>query len=262
MLSFEQATFRYDPYPIGFARNVVPEPLYSALVEAFPPVQILRRADSLGNKYLLTEFDGGTFLDFVRSSPPWHQFYDYIKSVQFMRQIIDVLCSAKIDLGFHNVEMVAANRLAGAIPYYSEKVARKIKGLLPFSQRAFGHLTARFEFSALPGNGGSHYPHTDTPRKVISLVLSLMKEGEWDPALGGGTAVCRPKDMTNNFNYVNKYLGFDDVEVLETFPFVPNACVVFVKTFNSWHAVMPYQAADERAVRKTVTINIDYTGRL
>jgi hypothetical protein len=33
--------------------------------------------------------------------------------------------------------------------------------------------------------------HTDTPKKIITLVLSMIKEGEWDSALGGGLDVNR-----------------------------------------------------------------------
>jgi len=92
---------------------------------------------------------------------------------------------------------------------------------------------------------------------VISLVISMMKPGEWDPAWGGGTAVCKPLDMRKSFNYLNQYMPFEDVEVVETYPFLPNGCVLFVKTFNSWHTVMPYQAPPEM-VRKSIVVNIDY----
>ncbi|MCV2356105.1 2OG-Fe(II) oxygenase [Paucibacter sp. B2R-40] len=260
LLNFGGAEFRYDPYPIGFARDVVPDALYKELVESFPTIQNLRRTENLGNKYLLTEFDGEPYLNLVRASPSWQRFYAYIKGTVFIEQMIETLRAAKMDLGLQSIPIANANELADPLEYYSSKVARKAKHLLRLARQQSGHLTSRFEFSALPGNGGSHYPHTDTPRKVISLVLSMMKEGEWDPDWGGGTTVCRPKDMTDNFNYLNRYLGFNDVEVIETFPFVPNACVIFIKTFNSWHAVMPYEATDERAVRKSITINIDYTG--
>lgn len=117
-------------------------------------------------------------------------------------------------------------------------------------------MRGRFEFAMMPADGGCILPHTDLPEKVISLVLPVIRDGEWNPAFGGGTAVVRPKDLSRNFNYVDRYMGFDEVETLSTFPFEPNQCVVFIKTFNSWHAVHPMRGVGSKAMRKTLTVRI------
>jgi hypothetical protein len=117
-------------------------------------------------------------------------------------------------------------------------------------------FTSRFEFSALPTNGGSQRPHTDSPRKVVTLVLSLMREGEWDASWGGGTSICTPKDPGLRSNYSNQYLDFEDVDVIDTFPFMPNACVMFVKTSVSWHCVTPIKSPGRTPIRKTVAISL------
>lgn len=262
MLNFQDARFRYDPYPIGFARNAVPAPMFGALVDAFPPAALLRRVGKLGNKYMLAEYDGTPYHDFVKSSPPWRDFYDYIKSRDFIEQTLNALCEAKIDMGLKETEIDTINPLSNPVAHLSQRAIRKLRSTVPMLRDNAGRLTSRFEFSVLPADGGSHFPHSDEPRKVISMVLALVKDGEWDPAWGGGTAVCKPKDMTENFNHVNRHLKFDEVEVLEAFPFIPNGLVIFIKTFNSWHSVMPYQALNPNALRKTITINIDYSARL
>ena len=59
------------------------------------------------------------------------------------------------------------------------------------------------------------------------------------------------------FNRVNRYLDFEDVDEVKTFPFLPNQALIFVKTFNSWHAVMPMTAPRDDKLRKTITINIE-----
>ena len=48
-----------------------------------------------------------------------------------------------------------------------------------------------------------------------------------------------------------------EVEPVASFPFVPNQCIIFVKTFNSLHCVRPMQAEDSSAMRRTLTINIE-----
>ena len=62
---------------------------------------------------------------------------------------------------------------------------------------------------------------------------------------------------TKQFNRANAYLDFDEVTPVKSFPFGPNQAIVFVKTFNSWHAVWPMQGSDPALLRRTLTINIE-----
>ncbi len=112
----------------------------------------------------------------------------------------------------------------------------------------------------MPARGGFIKPHTDAPQKLITLVVSMIDQDEWNPDWGGGTAMLRTKDITRSFNHVNAQFDFADVEPLETFPFVANQCIVFVKTFNSFHAVYPTQGPEGGPMRRTLTINIESWG--
>ena len=67
----------------------------------------------------------------------------------------------------------------------------------------------------------------------------------------------RTKDPAQSFNHLNRTVDFDKCETLEEFEFRPNQAVVFVKTFNSWHGVLPTNAPREDAWRKSLTINIE-----
>ena len=118
-------------------------------------------------------------------------------------------------------------------------------------------LRARFEFSMMDPKGGHIRPHTDSPVKMITLVFSVTEPGEWNDDWGGGTQICWPKDRTRIYNQKNAYMDFDEVDVLKSFPFLPNQCISFVKTSNSWHQVAPIEGGDEAPERKTLTINID-----
>jgi len=96
--------------------------------------------------------------------------------------------------------------------------------------------------------------------KIVTLIVSMADDGEWDPGFGGGTEVNRPNDARLAFNRMNAQAGFDDMEVLDTFEFTPNHVVVFVKTFNSWHSVQPMTGAGSPLMRRTLTINIEAAG--
>jgi len=182
----------------------------------------------------------------IGSTPIWRELHRWIKSDDFLRGVMEALRARHIDLGYKKLP-TTARRLA--------KLARNLtRGRLDAGQPP---LSARFEFSMLPAEGGHVIPHTDSPGKIVTLVVSMVGEGEWDPAFGGGTDVNRPKDARLCYNELNRQAAFDDVEVLDTYEFTPNQAVVFVKTFNSWHSVRPMTGNGSAAMRKTLTINIE-----
>ena len=181
----------------------------------------------------------------VRTRPVWRELHGWIKSDDFAYGIMDTLREHQIDLGYHNM------------PAF-KSLTRRFKdiGRGRFCARA-PHLRARFEFSALPADGGQVVPHTDSLPKVATIIVSMVREGEWDPDFGGGTDVNRPKDLRTNFNEVNRLGRFEDMEVLDTFDFASNQGVIFIKTFNSWHCVRPMTGAGSGAMRKSLIINIE-----
>ena len=92
---------------------------------------------------------------------------------------------------------------------------------------------------------------------MITMVIPMLREGQWKEGWGGGTSVVWPKDKSKIFNRTNCYLDFAETECLKTFDFEPNQCLVFIKTNNSWHAVWPMTGDDPSILRNTLTINIE-----
>lgn len=251
MLSFNKVNFIYEPYPIGVARGVFEESYYDELINSFPPQELLvpfaPLTPELGKKYSLSELNNPDgYHEYVRSNRPWRELHEWIKRKEFPGEILDMLCEHNIDLD---------------VPRFQENGAASGHSLLEklrrSPRRARPALSARFEFSMLPADGGFIRPHTDSQLKIITLVIAILSEGEWNPSFGGGTEVLRPKDIRKNYNFKNQYLEFDEVETLTTFEYVPNNCVIFIKTFNSLHGVRPMKASDSKLMRKTLTINIE-----
>jgi hypothetical protein len=108
----------------------------------------------------------------------------------------------------------------------------------------------------MPGQGGHILPHTDAPSKVVTLTLAMLRDGEWDPAWGGGIDVNRARNPRFAYNQLNRQATFDDMEVVDTIDFAPNTGVVFIKTFNSWHSVRPMRAPGQENMRKNIIVNI------
>ena len=246
-LNYDHLTLRYEPFPIGLAKPAMEPALYDQLVAAYPPQELFEYIPKIGKKYSLSERNNpDKYRSFVDGSPLWRDFHRWIKSEAFIAGVVTALKQHHVDLG--------VDRRRKGVDRLKKLLSNLAKGKLDAGEPG---LSARFEFSMLPADGGSVIPHTDAPGKLITLVVSMVKDGEWDPALGGGTEVNRPKDVRLAYNELNRQAEFADVEELDTFEFTPNQAVIFVKTFNSWHCVRPMTGVGLPNMRKTLTINIE-----
>jgi len=246
MLKFDPIQFDYEPYPIGIFKPALDAAFYQELVRTFPAIRFFKYMRSKGEKYSLSQYnEQQNYYSFLRRTPAWKRFHSYIHSPTFITDTYDMLRGHNLDLN-----------LPG--PGFKERMSQRFVAW--WKDRPIPHFPrakARFEFSAMPITGGSILPHTDATRKSVTMVIPVLEEGEWDSAWGGGTSIVRPNDHTRIFNRINAFMDFDEVEIVKTFPFEPNQCLVFVRTDTSWHAVMPMTGNDKTIFRKTVTINIE-----
>lgn len=247
VMDFGRAKFLYDPYPIGMIKEVFQPVLYSRLVETFPPAELFRFMQYHGDKWSLSEVNNpDRYHAFLDSNRDWKQVYDYVKHRRFIQDVLATLVSHKIDLG------LKAETVQGKSHGLLERIRQLLRGSAP-------KLRARFEFSMMSAEGGHILPHTDSPQKIITLVMAMLRPDEWDPVWGGSTDVMRPLDPSDNFNFLNRYVGFDQVETINSMPYEPNQCVIFIKTFNSLHAVRP-MCGPKEVMRRTLTVNIEAPG--
>jgi len=247
-LRFDALRFDYEPFPIGIAADVLAPDTYAEMLRCFPTATDFVAKTNLGVKYSLSQVNNrAAYRRVIRRHPVWRRFHAQVKSRAFIREVLAALRRHGIDLAFYEQP-------------FGERMRQRLRALRRGRpQPSAPRLSARFEFSAMPSAGGSIRPHTDDPAKVVTLVLSMVGAGEWDSAWGGGTSVVWPSDVTKSFNLGNRYLEFDEVRTLKTFPFQPNQCLVFVRTTNSWHMVSPMLGVDPTILRRTLTINIEST---
>ena len=246
MFSFDQLQFRYEPFPIGKARPLMDASLYRDFVGEFPDVDMFGDLSVVGYKYSLSEkTNRRAYRQLVHTRPVWKELHKWVKSDAFIKEVLQAMEENHLELGY---KMLSPGR----------RVARRISKLAKGHLRSTrGRLGARFEYSMLPVDGGHVLPHTDSPGKIITIIVSILDDNEWDPAFGGGTDLNRPRDPVLNFNRLNRQGRFEVMEVIDTFDFKPNQAVLFVRTFNSWHSVRPMQGKDSPAMRRSLTINIE-----
>ena len=246
MFNFDQLKFRYEPFPIGLARPLMDEGLYREFVQAFPAKEMFADLSVVGYKYSLSEKSNPrTYRQLVQTRPVWKELHQWIKSDDFLKAVLQALEERHLELGYK--VMSPGRRLV-------RRIGKLAKGHLRSTR---GRLGARFEYSMLPVDGGHVLPHTDAPGKIVTIIVSILDDNEWDPAFGGGTDINRPVDPQYSFNRLNRQGRFEDMEVIDTFDFQPNQAVMFVRTFNSWHSVRPMLGTGSPAMRRSLTINIE-----
>ncbi len=244
MFDFTNSDFRYEPYPICYAENVFPSNRYQELCDRFPPKDLFEYKPKKGKKYSLSERNNGRkYRDFVAREPVWKDFHAYVKSNRFIADLLKFFDDKHVDLQQTGYSVV------------SKRESRR-RSLM---SRVLGRdeLSARFEFSMMGPDGGHIRPHTDAPGKIITLVFSILPPDQWNQDWGGGTQVCLPKDRTKIYNQANNYMDFEGVDIVHSYPFHANQCILFIKTYNSWHQVAPINGPKDAPDRKTLTINIE-----
>lgn len=246
-LDYEHLSFRYEPFPIGVARPVMGEELYRELLASYPPLELFQYFPKVGHKYSLSEkYNAAHYRRWIRQHGRWRDFHRWLKGDDFLIGLVHTLSTHYIDLGFDP-----------ATPAIRRILRRLRDAGRGRTSRRSARLRTRFEFSMLPADGGHVLPHTDSASKVVTLILSMVGEHEWNADFGGGTDVNVPRHARFRFNQLNRQARFEDMEIVDSYPFSPNQAVVFVKTFNSWHSVRPMSGKGSDLMRRTLTINIE-----
>ncbi len=245
MLDFARATFDYEPYPVGFIQPVFDAGLYARLTGSYPAKELFEWKPTLGNRYSLSEANHpAQYRRFIDGTRDWKRLHDYIKGDDFVPRVLKFLAQHHVNLGLTRYS-VASRKRQGAGASLISRLKR------------IDEVAAGFEFSMMSADGGHILPHTDSPNKLVTLVFSMIGEGEWNPAWGGGTDIVLPRNRALVYNQVNRSLPFSDVDILRSGEFTANQCVIFVKTFNAWRSVAPMRGDGGSALHKTLTVNID-----
>ena len=167
--------------------------MYADLLRHWPATSLFEFKPVLGNKYSLSEVNNpDNYRRFIAETPCWHVLHARIKSPAFVHYVIDLLKRHSLDMGLQGSKVEdqrsTGRRIAAALRYAAGRFPRK-------------SLRSRFEFSMMTADGGNILPHTDSPGKLITLVLSMVGAGEWNDAWGGGTTVLKPIDRSRSSTF-------------------------------------------------------------
>ncbi len=218
----------------------LPADLYASLHKEFPAPEWFVGSHA-GGKALFGTHQTPEVLDrFRAASPLWDAFLAGLESKAFLGDLQDAVTPA----------LVRARGRGGARRWVRAETAG-LAGLVREQS-----VDVSFEFSQI-GRGGLVHPHTDSPSKLVSLLM-YFPDPAWRPEFGGGTVFYTPRDRALGDNWENRMVSFDALETLETAAFGENRLAGFVKSKDSYHAVDPI-ACPEGMVRNSLNINIART---
>lgn len=241
LLSKRQREVRQEPFRHFWVEDFLPADVYRALLETFPgEADLVGYADAskhLNKRFLNSSHHSGQFQAFLARRPLW-------------RALIDAFASAVVIDDFY--QLVRRDLLRARGPG-ALRVWRGQRGLRSgWKGMLFEPVGMHFEFSRL-GRGSYIMPHTDTSRKLASLLL-YFPDPDWKEAYGGGTVLYRPGVGMKKGNWENRTVPFGAVVAAETVDFVPNRLVVFLKSSISYHGVPPVPCPPAMA-RNSLNIN-------
>lgn len=202
------------PYPHMLVENVFPEDYYQQILKHLPPMESYSRLDETGTvptgaykERFITDISAMK----ERKPPPaimqfWEDMAQWMTQPRFMNVL------------FTKFSEHCQKRFSG-------------KGDLRFTNDF--RLVRDFTNHKIG-------PHTDTPRKVFSLLYYLPKDATLSH-IGTSVYVSDDPDFTCQGG---PHYGFEGFSKVYTAPFIPNTLFLFFKTPKTFHGVDPIEDAN------------------
>ena len=222
MLNLSNHSFDYDPYPTAHFNKIFSDHFYKSLCEEYPDISELKIVEDKKyninkfNKFYLTN-DHIDFNNLLKKKKNFFNLYKFLYSKEFFLKISEILLENNIDLKLN---------------FENKKFIFKKKNYNLF-----------FEFSSIPCNGGFILPHTDSPKKIITFVVPIIKdsEKEIENFKKVGTSILSVTNPKNSYNFYNRTMKLEETIEKKYINFSQNKMLMFIKTHNSLHSVGPVQ---------------------
>jgi hypothetical protein len=247
-----------DPFFIFEFANVLDAGFYQELDAAFPAKEEFPASwTNRGGKYYMHN-KMPEYGEFTRRVPLWTRLYERFAAPETMERFYELLQMGSSGRPPQDMRPWAvddrespkgiAKRPLMALRRYMDR------------RRPTTPIRLQFEFSFLES---SCYipPHTDTPSKLVTLMLYFPDDGATYPRgtgtefyRGMGNTPATPGWSTGMMNEEDTKEFFRKHEIFYVSDFTPNKLVGFIKSGNSWHGVQPLTLAPG-VTRRSLNIN-------
>lgn len=246
----------YYPFPVVQITDFIHKNYINELTQNFPDIELFKfiKDNKFGNKYSLCEtINRKNYLNFIKQNKIWKEFFLYINSIEFQRNIFDKLNEKNINLN-SIVPLTIKQKAkyeANNFLFILSKFFLKNKILLGAPK-----LKTSLEFQIMSADGNYLLPHTDSKKKMLTFCLNLTNSN-WKKEYGGGFSSFLPKDISKYYNYNDEFLQFEECDTVKDFDFEYNQANLFIKTFNSLHGVKAMKGP-KTALRKSINFSFIY----
>ena len=216
-----------DRFNIIEIDNLLDENLFKDLRNNFPNEKFF----SDHNEFAMTfDDENENFEQFINQNENWKNLIKQFQNKNFVEYLIKIF---KINNVYYK------NFWKKFIPHF-----KKAK------------LSFRFNISK---SGGFSLPHTDSSRKLVSLVLFFVDD-QWNIDNGGQVHFYKTKYLENENNWRNERVDAKHLKVIKTIFPTSNKIYGFKKTKNSYHSVEIVKNVNNLS-RKVFMINLIYSNK-
>ncbi|XRB09862.1 2OG-Fe(II) oxygenase [Pycnococcus provasolii] len=233
-----------EPYPHIFKTNALPQELYDALAEAFPPMsKAFKRGYPKNNVRVdmpafktLKNYDPNTVSHFPVHAL-WQRFVDYHISSAFYQKLSE-LAGEHIRKSYGNAVVYGNERFKGVSSRTLKRGDRKSSVDLDCQ---ISYNTPTLTKSSVRG------PHIDDSAKIYGSLFYMRHPN--DTSKGGDFQVyncngaCKPlppsKIKSSAGHKVHTQFGSGTVSVAKTVPYQANTLVLFINSKRAVHGVTP-----------------------
>jgi len=241
LLSRRLNEIRTDPFCFFKIDDYLPEDLYGDLRESFPDGSTYSSDDS-GKLGFRSSVESNDFDEFCEQHPAWKRLLAFFRSDAFVLDAGRLLAPA----------VVNARGWRGRRPWLNCSNVENPSSRLRYMFEEPVRTT--FQISQLP-NGAEVVPHTDAPRKLVSLLL-YFRDDDWRDEFGGGTEFYEPIDPERARTWKpTDRIPFSELKSIGEVGFARNCLAGFVRSPNSYHGVRPI-VCPEGFSRRVLLINI------
>jgi hypothetical protein len=231
------------PFCFFSVDDYLPSEAYRALEQSFPDDRwFMPEKDYSGKRGFRSSVVQNDFDRFCAVHPLWARLIEFFGSDVFLEDLRRVLLP----------DLARARGLAGRKPWvnYTE---REISDN-PLRYLLQEPVRSTFQFSRLPDQAVV-IPHTDAPRKLVSLMI-YFRSPRWDDAYGGATEFYGPRDAARARRWsATERVPFEELRPIGSTPFVANRLAGFVRSPCSFHGVRPI-ACPPGMTRDSLLINV------
>ena len=230
-----------DPFCFFYIDDYLPADLYQALLDNYPDSSNYRFNEE-GKMGFRSSEDPEAIDRYCDANPDWREVTDFFGSDRFLADLRETFAGP----------LRQARGLAAYRPWVNCTRREVPRNWLRYQLQEPVRTT--FQFSMLPRDAVVA-PHSDAPRKLVSLLL-YFRDRDWQDAWGGGTEFYAPLDPERARGWgATDRIAFEEFKTLGTTPFTGNRLAGFVRCAHSYHGVPPLSCPSDRT-RKALLINI------